>query len=344
MFSILLTLCLPSEIDTCAERYLFTPEPLTKAQCLAQLGAVPSTIRSYAVSNAACTEIMPEPLEMAEIAPGVFVHQGQVDVAKPQNQGDLANIGFIIGETSVAVIDAGGSAHVGEQLYAAIRTRTALPVSHLILTHMHPDHTLGAPVFKALGAEIIGHAHLGDALANRVETFERNLQDLLGPQGFAGSGIVAPDIGVEDRLELDLGGRKILLQSHPTAHTDNDLTVYDPATGTFWAGDLVFADHTPALDGSIRGWVAVLKTVAAHDGKRLVPGHGPVSLEMPGGVQATLDYLTVLIDETRAAIDKGDSLRTAIEYIGESQRADWQLFDEFNPRNATAAYTELEWE
>ena len=59
-----------------------------------------------------------------EVADGVFVHQGRHALADAANRGDLANIGFVVGEQAVAVIDAGGSRAVGEALYAAIRART----------------------------------------------------------------------------------------------------------------------------------------------------------------------------------------------------------------------------
>ena len=68
---------------------------------------------------------------------------------------------------------------------------------------------------------------------------------------------------VKDRLELDLGDRKLLIEAHATAHTDNDVTVLDEKTGTMFLGDLLFAKHVPALDGSIRGWLALIDKLEA---------------------------------------------------------------------------------
>ncbi len=341
MFKLLLLLCQAGDPEICVERYRFLPEPATIAAC--KTAERPDEVQGWEVRDVQCVDTLPEPLEVTEVAPGVFVHEGAIDIARPGNRGDLANIGFIVGDEAVAVIDAGGSALVAEALFAAIKARTQKPVTALILTHMHPDHTLGAPVFKAYGAKVYGHASLADALANRVETYSRNLEHLLGPAAYAGSGVVVPDVAVGERMELDLGGRVLVLKRHPTAHTDNDLTVFDIETRTLWASDLVFAGHIPALDGSITGWLAVLETLGV-GAARVVPGHGPAVLDLPEGLAATQAYLEAIAAETRAAIASGISLRAAIETVGESQRGTWMLFDEFNPRNATAAYTELEWE
>lgn len=358
MFEIVLALCLKAEPTACVER-LAPPALASENACLSsgeeRAGAWISGHEDVTLNGWRCVERAAlsgaiSPYEVVEVADGVFVHEGRVALPTAANAGDLANLGFVIGEQAVAVIDGGGSRAVGERLYAAIRARTELPIRWLILTHMHPDHSLGASVFQEAGARVLGHPKLADALANRAETYEENIRRLIGAEAFIGTRVVLPEVWESDAMEreIDLGGRVLALRAHPTAHTDNDLSVLDRRTGVWFAGDLVFAVHTPALDGSIRGWRKLLDALATENGEarpaRIVPGHGPASLPWPEGADATREYLAALAAETRAAILSGESMRRAIEHLGESQRENWRLFDEFNPRNATAAYKELEWE
>ena len=340
MFEVIVTACLATG-TICAERVLPVAAP-TQAVCQAQ---APTHAQDWARRH----DLMPgqatcgqgTPLKVTQIAPGVFVHRGQHDVPTPANAGDLANLGFVIGETAVAVIDAGGSRQVGEGLYAAIRAQTDLPIEWVILTHMHPDHVLGASVFQEAGARVVGHRNLGLALANRAQSYATAMQRLMGPKAYLGTRLIAP---AEAPAQIDLGGRILDLTAHPTAHTSTDVTVLDRASGTVFMGDLVFAQHLPALDGSILGWQSVLEGMTRQDVRQIVPGHGPAPMDWPGGADATRAYLAALTEETRAAIAAGESMRQAIRHLGESQRRHWLMFDEFNKRNATAAYKELEWE
>lgn len=283
------------------------------------------------------------PLAVTEVAPGVFVHHGVEQDASPANDDEIANIGFIVGDKMVAVIDPGGSFLEGERLRAAIRRRSALPIRYVIMTHVHPDHIFGAAAFRGDRPDFVGHAKLPGALAQRGEYYLRRLRETLGAEA-EGSAVVAPSLLVASELDIDLGGRRLRVQAHGPAHTDNDLTVFDDKTRTFWLADLLFVDRIPVVDGSLVGWLKELASVTLIAADRAVPGHGPVSVAWPAAAAPERRYLETLARDTRAAIKAGVGIAEAAQQIGQSERGRWLLFDDYNARNATASYKELEWE
>lgn len=309
--------------------------------------ALPVTLAGMAVAGLSAGAVAADavaPLSFEEIADGVYVHHGLVEQSTPENRGAIANIGFVVGKDAVAMIDSGGSVEEGRAALAAIRAVTDRPVRYLVNTHMHPDHVFGNQVFKAAGATIIGHRHEPAALASRTQSYKVSMAEQLGSELMGEVAITAPDETVTDARDLELGGRTLHLKAWGTAHTDNDLTVYDDKTRTLFAGDLVFLEHTPVVDGSILGWLKQTPALEAIPASRVVPGHGPVSAPWPQAVAPQTEYLNALATDLRAAIRKGVPMADASREAGQGQREKWKLFDDYNPRNATAAYAELEWE
>jgi quinoprotein relay system zinc metallohydrolase 2 len=202
---------------------------------------------------------------------------------------------------------------------------------------------LGNAAFEGPEVTFIGHRNLPEALAARAEGYLVANRALVG-DAFAGTRIVPPTRLVEGTLEIDLGGRILRLEAWPTAHTNTDLTVRDVETDTWFLGDLLFVGHVPALDGRLEGWIAVLRSLRARPAQRVVPGHGPASVTWPEAVAPVERYLAVLERDVRLAIREGETMRHASERAARSEAGAWSLFDSFNPRNATTAFQELEWE
>ncbi len=284
-------------------------------------------------------------LPVTEVADGVYVRFGVHEEVTAANCGAIANIGFIVGAESVAVIDTGASHNEGVALREAVAAVTDKPVSHVVNTHVHFDHCFGNDAFAGRGAPIIGHRNLPRALADRGAFYSELLSGLC--PGFAGTEVVAPDETVTETLDIDLGDRPLRLAAWPTAHTNTDLTVFDVRTGTLWAGDLIFAERLPTLDGSIVGWLAVLDGLLPQDVRQVVPGHGALS-DGRTALAAERAYLEALRDGVRQALaDDLDIPETLARLNSEDWPGwprDWQVVENVHGRNIVSAYTELEWE
>jgi quinoprotein relay system zinc metallohydrolase 2 len=282
--------------------------------------------------------------QIAEIAPGVFVHHGRYEVQSPENRGDMANACFVVGSESVAVIDTLGSAVVGQSLRDAVRAATNKPIRYVINTHMHPDHTFGNAAFKADAPTFVGHYKLARGLSSRAERYLAMSKQTMGDANVEGTEIILPTVAVEKPVTLDLGGRTLTCEAQHTAHTDNDLIITDSATGTLFLGDLLFSVHVPTLDGSIKGWLALIDQLEKRGTVRVVPGHGPQMMELPAAIEPERRYLQAIVDDVRKLLKEGKTIEDATKTAGFSERDAWKLFDHYHVRNVTAAFAELEWE
>lgn len=285
----------------------------------------------------------PAELSLQEVSSGIYVHQGVHQLPDRHNQGEIANIGFIAGDKCVAVIDTGGNPQQGAALRSAITKITKVPICYVINTHVHPDHIFGNIAFKQQGIQFVGHYKLEQAMALRAPYYsERATRDL----GFTPGAehYIPPDIKVQDTLSLDLGGRTLILTAHPTAHTDNDLSIYDSQTKTLWLGDLLFMGHLPVVDGSLNGWLKEIDRLRAVDAALVIPGHGPASAAWPLALVTEENYLRRLQIEIRARIKANRTIEEAMSEVGISARNQWQLFDEFNRKNVATGFAELEWD
>jgi quinoprotein relay system zinc metallohydrolase 2 len=343
MIDVLATLCLLDAPEVCAERAIPVGAPDCAAAETAASARLEAWRERYRVEGVRCGAMEAPPLEFTEVGPGLFVHVGAVALADAGNGGDIGNLAFVVGEEAVAVIDAGGSRALGEAVVAAVRAETDRPIRWLVLTHYHPDHVFGATALADAGATVLAHERLPDSLAIRAGSYMEQGARQVGA-GFVGSEVPEVDRTVVGTEALDLGGRVLELRAWPVAHSEADLTVLDRASGTLLAGDLVVGEHLPTLDGSLAGWLGVLDGMEGMGADRVVPGHGGPLLPWPEGGAPVRRYLETLGRDVRALLAEGATISETVGAAAVEERGAWSLFEEHNARNATEAYTELEWE
>lgn len=282
------------------------------------------------------------------IGEGIYVHHGLHLDIDTGYQGDICNASFIVGTKGVAVIDTGGSLKVGDQLHAAIRKITSLPVLYVINTHVHPDHIYGNAAFLASHTkealpEFVGHEKLAHMMDLRSEQYAKLNTRLLHEEAI-GSELVKPTLIVKQALELDLGDRKLSLTAHPIAHTNTDVSLIDNKSGTLFTGDLLFIERTPVVEGDIKGLITEINKLKSSPARQVVPGHGPFTQEWLTALSNAERYFSVLLADIRAGIKNNSGMEKTMDTAAASEKEQWKLFEIANRRNVNTVYPALEWE
>jgi len=280
---------------------------------------------------------------IAEIADGNYLHKGLHVSIDDSKHDDIANIGFIVGEQCIAVIDSGGSINIGQQLLKKIRSISEKPICYVINTHVHFDHFLGNKAFVEEKPTFVGHQELAEEVERNRAFFLEQFKNDLGPNPEASS-IVGPDMLIDKSTSLDIGNRTLTLMPYPVSHSHSDLIVIDNKTNTLWAGDLIFRERIPSLTGSLIGWVKVITELSKLEPNLVIPGHGSVAKSMSVAIQQQQGYLHKLLTETRKAVADGMFLNEAADKIDKDNQSGWLLHKFQHPTNVSRAFTELEWE
>jgi glyoxylase-like metal-dependent hydrolase (beta-lactamase superfamily II) len=293
---------------------------------------------AHADPPAATARDMPRPMT---VAPGVYVLRGTGDAVMPKNHGIVANNGFIVGPSGVAVIDTGSSYRYGRAMIEAIRGVTSLPIELVIITHQAPEFVFGASAFRDAGVPILAHRRTAELIRERCEICLRNLLRTLGEDEMSGSRVTVPDRTVDGSTQLDVGGRTLELLYFGPASTPGDLAVLDPQTGVLFAGGLVSVRRVPELrNEQIPGWLDALERLQTIDTRTVVPGFGP--LVRREDARQTGMYLRELDAAVRQAYAAGMGLTDAMRTVQTPSFRDWKLYSVAQPQNVQRLYLQLE--
>jgi cyclase len=159
----------------------------------------------------------------------------------------------------------------------ALRRRGFPEVRHVVLTHHHTDHALGASWFAARGASVVAHARCADEMAAQhppTIAARRGVPELAAL--FADAVAYAPTVRFEERHAIDLGDVRVDVRHLGPGHTPGDAVVLFPSEGVAACGDLVFAGyHFNYEEADAARLPQRLEELAALPASRFVPGHGP---------------------------------------------------------------------
>ncbi|TVZ40458.1 glyoxylase-like metal-dependent hydrolase (beta-lactamase superfamily II) [Alteromonadaceae bacterium 2753L.S.0a.02] len=202
-----------------------------------------------------------------EVGKGIYMLEGVGGFAG-------GNIALSVGEDGVVMID-DSMPPLLDNLKTAISTVTQRPITFLINTHLHQDHTGNNVSFGEDGTHIIGHEKLRERLK---ET------EIEGPEGkmpVPKKGL--PVITFEKEITFYLNGEKARVFHLESAHTDGDAVIYFEKSDVLHTGDILFNGLFPFIDlengGSVQGYIAAQQKLyeLANDKTVIIPGHGPVA-------------------------------------------------------------------
>jgi cyclase len=237
------------------------------------------------------------PAQLVEVADRVFAY------IQPDGSWFINNTGFVAGRTSVISIDACSTERRTRAYLGQIAAVTPVPVSTLVNTHHHGDHTYGNSLFGAV--TIVGHEKCRAAIIAGGPPGNSGLFD---PVDWGEVTLAPPTLTFTDRVRLWSDDRPVEVSyvGQP-AHTTNDSLVWLPEQEVLFCGDLLFNGGTPfVLMGSVRGAIDVLTSVVAPvPATVIVPGHGaPCDRELIGTV---VGYLEFVLATARQGIAAGVS-------------------------------------
>ena len=235
------------------------------------------------------------PPELIEVADRVFAY------VQPDGSWYINNTGFVVGTESVISVDACSTEQRSRAYRDRIAAVTPAPVSMLINTHHHGDHTYGNFVFSPAAivaqencrAELLAYGFPGDT-------------GIWEPVDWGKVTLAPPTVTFTDRVRLWSDDRPVEVSwVGQSAHTSNDSLVWLPEQEVLFCGDLLFNGGTPfLLMGSVRGAIEVLQSVVAPIPARvIVPGHGAPCDH--GLIPTVVDYLEFVLATAREGIDAG---------------------------------------
>jgi len=171
------------------------------------------------------------------------------------------NVGIYLTDGGVVLVDSKNE-RMHDDLVAKVRSLTNAPISYVVLTHNHADHSAGAAKLRALGATVI------------MSAADRKRMGGVNDPGL-------PQVGYDEHAEIVLGGKRVELLEF-CGHTSGDTVVYLPDARVVIAGDLVATpDSIPQITnyadgGSWTDMVRSLDALAELDFDFMIAGHGPV--------------------------------------------------------------------
>ena len=189
----------------------------------------------------------------------------------------VPNVGIVVGSRATLVIDTGLGPKNGETVVRQVAKVSRNDELYLAVTHVHPEHDLGAQAFPATTKLIRSKgqdqdiSEFGLQLANTFASQSPVRAQLLKDAVYRKT-----DISFDNGRDLDLGGVRVEMSTVGPTHTRGDTVFFVVGDNTLFAGDVVMSAF-PAFASpysSVRAWLAALDRLDAMKPQVIVPSHG----------------------------------------------------------------------
>lgn len=281
-------------------------------------------------------------LQPVQVAPHVYAVVGDLTNQTYENEGLNNNLGFVVSETGVLVINSGPTLRVAKALHAAIQKITAQPVKWLVNVNSQNHYWLGNGYFKSLGVTIFASKE-AEQIMRDVGLQQLASNKALLKEKADGTILAYPTELVADRRELKLGKTTVQFLYFGPAHTPGDLVVWLPQQKILFAGDIVYTERMLAVIpiSNSANWVQAFDKLAALGPETIVPGHGrPTNIDVAR--RDTRDYLSFLRSEAKRVLDNGGSLLDAVQNVDQSRFRSLLNYDLLALRNMNQLFQEVE--
>ncbi len=229
-----------------------------------------------------------------------------------------ANAVAVLGEGETLLVDPLVAPVYAREVKRLLAERGAGPVRWVVTTHHHTDHSVGASVFAAEGAEVVAHAIAAERMAAEQPALLAERRVRAGVEALFADAVPAePSRLLTEPLELSVGGVRAVVRPCGPAHTPGDLRVDLPDLNVVVTGDLVFHGYHPNLEhADLAGWKRGLAELLREPRETtFVPGHGA-----PGGreiVEEQLAWFAAAEEEARRAALEGLAPEQTLERLRE---------------------------
>lgn len=278
-----------------------------------------------------------------KVTDNVYAFIGPLDQRSEENDGLNNNLGFIVADTGVILIDSGASRIGAQRIEAAIAAVTDKSVKWVINTGSQDHRWLGNDYFASRGAEIIAMARTVETQKKYAVAQMKNMQGFL-KQRFEGTVPKQADriiAGESDSLRLD--GQQLELR-YTNAHYPGDIRVWLPAQSVVFSGDLIYVDRifTVLPWSSVKNGQQAFHELVALKPRFIVPGHGSVST-VEKARRDCGDYYDFLVNTIGAGAREMESMQDILnQYEDLPQFRHLEHFDSLHRTNMNRAYLEFE--